>query len=327
MQRRRLTGLLASGLILLTAALAGCGTAKETPPPDPAAYGEVRIATATTAGVYYPVGKGMAELFAREIPELETEVLVTGGGPENLRLLSEGKAELAFVQAGVLYNALVDPVTGPEMKRVIRGMTYLYPNVMHLVVRKDAGIEDPAGIAGSRYIPGPRESAAEINSAEILSTYGVKLTDTRLFYYHYDESADALIAGTADGAMIPGGLLTPSVVRMLESGKVRILPVDATAVMKQYPWYEPFTIPAGTYPNQETDVETVAVANVLVVRADLPDDLVYRLMQVLYRDPCALTASHPAAVLRLEEAMRGQTGVIEPHPGAARFLKEAGVLE
>jgi len=289
--------------------------------------GKLRIATATTAGVYYPVGKGMAELFARELPELEPEVLVTGGGPENLRLLSEGKAELAFVQAGVLYNALVDPETGAETKRVLRGMTYLYPNVMHLVARKNAGIESPSDLSGKRYIPGPRESAAEINSAEILSIYDVNLSDTRLYYYDYNESADALIAGTADGAMIPGGLLTPSVVRMLESGKVKLLPIDAPAVIRRFPWYEPFTIPAGTYPNQEEDVPTVSVANVLVVRADLPDDLVYRLMEILYRDPCALTSSHPVAELRLNEAMRGQTGVIEPHPGAARFLKEAGVLQ
>ena len=49
---------------------------------------------------------------------------------------------------------------------------------------------------------------------------------------------------------------------------------DAMAVMEQYPWYEPFTIPAGSTPTTETDAETVAVANVLVVRADLPDDLV-----------------------------------------------------
>ncbi len=318
--------LLSAGVLLLAAALRGCRAARQTPP-NPAEDGRLRIATATTAGVYYPVGKGMAELFADALPELTPEVLVTGGGPENIRLLEEGKAELAFVQAGVLYNALVNPVTGAETKRVLRGMTYLYPNVMHLVVRKDAGIDYPADIAGKRYIPGPRESAAEINSAEILSLYDVKLTDTRLFYYDYDEAADALISGEVDGAMIPGGLLTPSVVRMLESGEVKLLPVDAPAVMKRYPWYEPFVIPPGTYPNQEKSVGTVAVANVLVVRADLPEDLVYRLMQALYRDPSQLAAAHPAAELRLEEAMRGLTGVIEPHPGAARFLKEAGVLQ
>jgi len=229
-RRRRLACLVSSFVLLLSAALAGCGAERQTPPPNPLEEGKLRIATATTAGVYYPVGKGMAELFARELPELEPEVLVTGGGPENLRLLSEGKAELAFVQAGVLYNALVDPETGAETKRVLRGMTYLYPNVMHLVARKNAGIESPSDLSGKRYIPGPRESAAEINSAEILSIYDVNLSDTRLYYYDYNESADALIAGTADGAMIPGGLLTPSVVRMLESGKVKLLPIDAPAV-------------------------------------------------------------------------------------------------
>lgn len=324
MRHRRLLPL--TGALLALVMLAACGRA-ERAAPSPATEGTLRIATATVAGVYYPVGVGMAELFAEAVPGVEPEVLVTGGGPENIRLLMEGKAELAFVQAGVLYNALADPDSGPETKKALRGLTYLYPNVMHLVVRPEAGIAAPGDIGGKRYVPGPRESAAEINSAEILSVYDVKLTDTRLFYYGYDEAADALIEGTADGAMIPGGLLTPSVVRMLASGKVELLPVNASAVMKRYPWYEPYTIPAGTYPNQASPVCTVAVANVLVARADLPDDLVYQLMTALYRDPEALSAAHPAAVLHLDEAMRGMTGVIEPHPGAERFLREAGVLQ
>lgn len=167
MRRGRLAFLLSLGAVLLAAAVAGCGAAGQ-PPQNPVEDGRLRIATATTAGVYYPVGKGMAELFADALPELQPEVLATGGGPENIRLLEEGKAELAFVQAGVLYNALVDPVTGAETKRVLRGMTYLYPNVMHLVVRKDAGIDYPADIAGQRYIPGPRESAAEIDRKSVV---------------------------------------------------------------------------------------------------------------------------------------------------------------
>jgi len=324
MRQRRLLSL--TGALLALVLIAGCGRA-ERAAPSPPADGTLRIATATTAGVYYPVGVGMAELFAESVPGVEPEVLVTGGGPENIRLLMEGKAELAFIQAGVLYNALSDAKTGSETKKALRGLTYLYPNVMHLVVRSDAGIDDPGDIAGHRYVPGPRESSAEINSAEILSVYGVHLSDTRLFYYNYDEAADALIGGEADGAMIPGGLLTPSVVRMLASGEVELLPVNASAVMKRYPWYEPYTIPAGTYPNQDEPVGTVAVANVLVARADLPDDLVYQLMAALYRDPDALSEAHPAAELHLEEAMRGMTGVIEPHPGAERFLREAGVLQ
>lgn len=114
---------------------------------------------------------------------------------------------------------------------------------------------------------------------------------------------------------------------MLASGKVKLLSVDASLVMKRYPWYVPFTVPAGTYSGQEEPVDTVAVANVLIARADLADDLVYQLMAALYEDPAALQAAHPAAMLNLDEAMRGMTGVIEPHPGAARFLREAGVLQ
>ncbi|MEW6228543.1 MAG: TAXI family TRAP transporter solute-binding subunit, partial [Bacillota bacterium] len=92
----------------------------------------------------------------------------------------------------------------------------------------------------------------------------------------------------------------------------------------EYPWYFPITVPKGTYPNQNEDVLTVAVANVLICHKDLPEDLVYNLVKTLYDRHDDLVAAHKAAQdMKTEHGMRGM--IIPVHPGAAKFFKENGV--
>ncbi|MGE5577815.1 MAG: TAXI family TRAP transporter solute-binding subunit, partial [Syntrophothermus sp.] len=128
-----------------------------------------------------------------------------------------------------------------------------------------------------------------------------------------------------------GGLPTAAVIDMFTSGDVKLLSLsdaEINALIKKYPWYFKFTIPKGTYKGQDQDVQTVAVANVLIVREDLPEDLVYNLVKALYDHRDVLINAHKAAEdFKLEDGLKGITGVVDLHPGAARFFKEKGVLK
>lgn len=312
-------------LALLLVALAGC-TGRTVSPATTVEGGSLRIGTATRSGVYYPVGLAMSRLWEERVPSVKPEVLLTGGGPENIDLLLRREAEVAFIQSGVVYARVTSPKTGAETRAALRGLTYLYPNVIHLVVRKDAHIHTPADLRGKRFIPGARGSSAVINSTEVLALYDLTLDDLSVTYLGYEEAAAAVVAGTADAALIPGGLPTLAVREMLDSGVAELLTLDAARMMKRFPWYLPFTVPAGEYPRLDRDVRTVAVANILVGRADLSDDLVYQLVKALYNGNALLRQAHPAAVLQIAQALRGITGVLELHPGAARYMREAGVL-
>jgi len=315
----------ALGLALLLMGAVGC-TGRARVPAPAAADGVLRIGTATRAGVYYPVGVAMARLWAEQVPAIKPQVLLTGGGPENIDLLMRREAEVAFIQSGVVYGKVTSGKGAAESRATLRGLTYLYPNVIHLVVRKDAHIQTPADLRGKRFIPGAQGSSAVINSTEVLALYDLTLSDLQATYLGYEEAAAAVRTGTADAALIPGGLPTLAVRDMLDSGVAELLAVDATRMMKRFPWYLPYTVPAGAYPRQDRDVRTVAVANILVGRADLPDDLVYRLVKALYDGKEQLQQAHPAAAMHRDQALQGITGVLALHPGAARYMKEAGVL-
>ena len=74
------------------------------------------------------------------------------------------------------------------------------------------------------------------------------------------------------------------------------------------------------------DVAIEQINNILIVRNDLPDDLVYELLKAMYDDAPRLAAAHAAMkAFKLEDGLKGITGVVELHPGAARFFKSKGM--
>lgn len=296
----------------------------------------INIATATTAGVYYPLGNAMAQLWNDTVKGVKASAQATAGTPENIKLMGRKEAEVAFAQNGIVHYAVTGTGTFQQQGKqtFVKAMTHLYPNIMHIVVRKNAGIDSLADLKGKRFVPGQTGSATEVNSREILSVVNLDYRERKdliVDYLDYGQAAEAVKNRQAAGANIAGGLPTAAVIDMFTSGDVKLLSLsdaEINALIKKYPWYFKFTIPKGTYKGQDQDVQTVAVANVLIVREDLPEDLVYNLVKALYDHRDVLINAHKAAEdFKLEDGLKGITGVVDLHPGAARFFKEKGVLK
>src|SRR6266545_4395530 len=70
---------------------------------QPATPGQfINILTASTGGVFYPLGGALSNIFAAKLPGTKPSVQATKGSVENLNLLQQGKGEIAFVQADSL---------------------------------------------------------------------------------------------------------------------------------------------------------------------------------------------------------------------------------
>jgi len=57
----------------------------------------INILTGGTSGVYYPLGSALTKIYGDNIKDSKVQVQVTKASVENLVLLQEGKAEIAFV--------------------------------------------------------------------------------------------------------------------------------------------------------------------------------------------------------------------------------------
>lgn len=247
----------------------------------------VNVATATTGGAYYPIGNAIANLWNEQVPGVRASAQSTNGTPHNIQLMARGDAEVGFAESGVAYEAFTGTGTYEEQGRQnhFSAMTHIYPNVMQWVVRKESDVQTLADLKGKRVVPGPQNSATELNSRKMLALVGIdyrERADIQADFLDYNQAAEQLKNRQADAVLLGGAVPLAAVLDVTASGDGRLLSLPADFIQElteAYPWYFPYTIPAGTYPNQDEDVHTVAVANVLIVRSDLSEDLVYNLVK------------------------------------------------
>ena len=134
--------------------------------------------------------------------------------------------------------------------------------------------------------------------------------------------------GTIDGAWIMSGAPAAAVTQACTAGckLVNIGDDIISALQKDYPWYAPCTIPAGTYPNQDEDVQTSAIKMVMFCRGDMDEQTVYDLTRTFWENIDELgEAQANLKGLTAEEAVKDIAG-LPLHAGAEKYYKEIGVL-
>ena len=87
--------------------------------------------------------------------------------------------------------------------------------------------------------------------------------------------------------------------------------------------FAPYELAAGMYDGMDEAVQTIGIPNVLVVNADMDEELAYQLTQLLFENTDELIAVHPAANDTTIEFTMSSTPV-PLHPGALRYFEEVG---
>ena len=287
------------------------------------------IATGGTGGVYYPMGGGMANILSKYIPYLEATAEVTTASVDNCRLVSAGKADLAFIMADTGWDAYMGREKFKE-KIPLRTVAVLYPNNMHIVTVEGTGIEKVSDLKGKRVSTGAPGSGTEIKGLRILEAYGLDPDkDMKRDKLGVAESAGALKDRKIDAFFWDGGLPTAAVTDLGATPGIKIKLIShADAVPKMREKYGPLyvkgIIPAKTYPGQTADVPMAVVWNLLVCHEKMKGDVAYDIVKTIFDHKPELIASHKdARYLSLEPQAGGSP--IPLHPGAIRYFTEKGV--
>jgi uncharacterized protein len=288
------------------------------------------IGTAGKEGAFYPLGKAMAAVISKYVSEVDAIAPETNGTAENIKLLQEGKIELALAQADMAWAASQGQLNGLPRKVAVRNLLGTHAKYLHLVTLADRGINVVEDLKGKRVSTGLARSATDIKALRVLEAHGV--TPYKLdTHEHLDdaEAAQALMDGKLD-AFASDAALPMTVVRKLAAASsvgVRLIPTgDAVSRIAERhgPFYFVSSIPKGTYPGVDEDVTAAAGMTLFVAHEVMAEPLAYEITKVLLERTPEL-ASADAAVKEITSASAVRGSPVPFHPGALRYYKEAGI--
>ena len=288
----------------------------------------LNIVTGGTGGVYIVYGAGLADMLTKRM-KVAASAQSTPASVDNMKLIRDGKADLAFTLADTAFDAIngKNRFAPPEGKVDAKAIAVMYSNYMHLVAKVSGGINTVTDLKGKRVSIGAAGSGTETKAIRILEAYGLNATtDINPQRLAAQDSADALRDNKLDAFFFDGGLPTSAVADLANSTAIKLIDQsDAIAKMnsKYGNFYFPAKIPKGTYKN-DADVVTAGVANLLVVPSSFDPALVKAILTAMFDYQADLVLVHPEAKnLKLDTATQGSS--IDFHPGAIDFYKAKGV--
>jgi TRAP transporter TAXI family solute receptor len=285
------------------------------------------LATAGTGGVYYLIGGSIAEIWSRELPDHIVVAEVTGGSVENLSLLMSDQVAVAFSMGTNALGAYTgsNSFEGGEPGRVL-ALVALYPNVLQLAALEGSGVESLSDLVGRRVSVGAPGSGTEVGARTLLEANGIGYEDFQPQRLNFNETANGIRDGTVDAGFWSAGPPTSSIMDLATARAIHMIAITDEEVARTAtldPTVRRDVVPAGAYRGQDEPVPTLSTPNVLVVRADMPEELAYSLVRVLLEAGAELAQVHPVAG-RISAEYTLEVSPIPLHPGVVRYLREQG---
>lgn len=284
------------------------------------------IATGGTGGVYYPIGGGLGEMIGRHIDGYTGVAEVTGASVENMGLVFRMDSDMALALADTVIAAYrgEGAFEGRQLEP-LRAIGSVYPNAVQLVTLANSDIHSLSDLAGKRVSVGAPGSGTEVSAQTLLEANNISYADFSPQRLNFNETADALRDGDIDAGFWSVGPPTSSIMSLATARDIRVITLsdeEISNAMDVQPVFAPYDMPEGTYEGVG-QVRTIGTPNVLVVHADMSEELVYQITKMMFEKVDELRAIHPAANSTTIPFSLTATP-IPLHPGALRYYEETG---
>ena len=148
----------------------------------------------------------------------------------------------------------------------------------------------------------PKGNTAEFISQQSLEVYGLKYQDMwRVSYVSYTDAVSLMKDNNAQVFTL-GTTVPASAIMDLASArdiKIIAIPDDKFQAMRKLnPGYTKLVIPAGSYPKQTADVQTIGYATHVIARCDLDENVVYKVLKGMVDNKADLAAIAKAMAKR-----------------------------
>ena len=297
-----------------------------------------KLASSSANSIYHSIGVALeaaVSIYLTPATDIKLTSISTTNARENVRALSNGQVDFATMPSLLGYQARTGTGAlanvGPQSD--LRAVAMMVPAAYHMLLRQAAlqsgQIDDLFSLSNDRLQIGA--GGSDTNDV------------TEFLFRHFDAPIDRFGTDSLDNASIndafhsneidaviaTGNLPVPDIESLMTetNGELALIGVSDTQLQQINDGYDLFssiTIPAGTYPNQNEAIETLAMPIFLATRADVDEEVVYQLAKLMFEQINFLKTIHPAmAALDFETALDHLP--LPLHPGAARYYRDYGL--
>jgi TRAP transporter TAXI family solute receptor len=295
----------------------------------PAAAQQVTFMTGPQGGSWIPLGGALKGMWEKSIAGLQI-TQTPGAGVANVRGVDENKAQIGIANSSSTVDGIAGRAPYPKKVTHVCQVANLYPQYFQVVALADSGIRSLRDLKGKVLVTQPKGNTSEVLTAEVLKLNGMSYQSLRKanFQASYNDAVSMMKDGHAEVFTLGTTAPASAVMDLASARDVHLIPVDdktMAGLKKSNAGYNKLIIKAGTYPKQDKDVAVIGYSTHVVVRCDLPDDLVYKMTKTM-----AQNIDDMAAVVKAIQGVTPKDMALDIgvpfHKGAMKFYKEAGAI-
>lgn len=300
------------------ALVAGCGGGSQF----------ITVGTAPVGGVFFVVGGAIAEVLEANKGEHNWKVAAEAsrGSKENIRLIMTGEQQLSMANSSITYFA-VRGEGGWDKKYDVKAVMTMFPLVAQFVTKKDSGVKTIKDLKGKRVVVGPEGAGFKYFIRPIMEAHGVTYDDFVPVYAGQQTSVGYLGDGNVAATFLGGGIPTGSITSAAATMPISFVEFDPKVkaeLIEKYPFYQPKTVPGGSYKGIDEDFEGMNVGSAhLICAGSADEEQIYQFTKTIFENRADIAEKAPPARAINEKNSVRNTGV-DFHPGAIRYYQEKG---
>ncbi|MFG6666819.1 TAXI family TRAP transporter solute-binding subunit [Halomonas sp. HNIBRBA4712] len=330
--RKSLKALLASTLLLPMTAVAQDAT--------------VRIISQDPGTGWYAYGSAVGDIIKKSQGELDlnADVLPRGGGMMNPLAVGQGAADLGFATANAALwarDGIGEEFEGRaagNLRTLVGGLQAAYTTVVaRRAYVERTGLETFEEMVNAdnppRFVLKPTGSQVPILADHMFEALGTSLDEMRdqgaINQISTAQIAQMMRDGTADVYIENAPLGQATMQELALTTDLFFAPMSDDILDHMTEVGVPrITLPDGSYEGMDGDYATSNTPTILIVSADMDDDIAYQVTRAMVEARDQLADSFPPlAGWDPEAGAQADQAVLELHPGAARYYRERGWIE
>ena len=289
-------------------------------------------------GGWFAVASGLARVLAEGNSGFQVNV-IAGGSLDNPPRIQSGTSQLGMAVDFLAASAARGeaPFGGnPHTKLRSLGTGWYPPSVMHLLgpAGGEGGLAEAVAAPGLTIGTTPKGTSEELTLRRILAFYGssvetIEARGGRVVTVSFADLVGAFAEGKIGyvfgAAALPAEWVT-QIARGRRPARLVALPPDLVRHLAAGLGYRDAAIPVGTYPGLHAGaVPVAAIDTVILISAEVPEDVAYRVTRTLLKARGRFGAIH-AGLAAFDPAKAWRDQPVPLHPGAERAYREGGFM-